>query len=96
MSPILIFHITTASITLLTCSYAWYKQSQSIKNILHFLSITSVASGVFIAINSTGLTPLFCTKIGIYLLMIISTQLMISTKLKIKNSTIRLSSISEI
>lgn len=84
MSPTLIIHIISSIFTLLFCSYALYSPGKNVRNFLHLLTITSISTGVVTAFNTTGITTIFCAKIGIYLLMIISTQIILAKKINSK------------
>lgn len=84
MTYILLIHILTSLITLFLSTYAWLRPSRILQSTLILLIIASLASGVFIHLDRGVITPLYCAKIGIYLLMVGATQVMLHYKLKRK------------
>lgn len=82
MSYLLLTHLLTALLTLLLSSYAWLKPSKKLQSVLVLLTLASLISGIFIHLDRGVITPTYCAKIGIYLFIVLSTQVMLHHKLR--------------
>ena len=77
MQIALLIHITTATITLLIASLAWYKPSfLKIESYLNKFSLISIITGLMVSLGQP-LTLIFCAKLGLYLSVIIATKYML-------------------
>lgn len=74
MTPLLLVHITTASTTLLLCTLAWIHPTHMVQTILRVMAALSLGSGVVLALEPGRLTPAFCAKLGVYLLIIMAAE----------------------
>ncbi len=82
MTLVLLAHLATASITLLLCILAWLQPTHKIKIVFRVLTALSLGSGIILAIEPGHLNPAFCAKLGVYVLIIILTELKLRSQLK--------------
>lgn len=77
MNIVLLIHIASATITLITCVLAWYRPSEKIGKLLTKFTILSVVSGAIVTLDHYSITLAVCAKLGLYLLTIMTTQYML-------------------
>lgn len=70
----LLLHILTATVTLLICTYSWFRPTRQTSLVLNIFTILSLGSGVFLTLDASVLTRAFCIKLGVYLLLIALTR----------------------
>ncbi len=77
----LVFHIITALATLASAILTIYHRSWLTKYTFRLLAIASLSSGVALALTTSGLTFSTCARLGIYLLIILTTEYKLSKSL---------------
>ena len=78
MTPILLVHVITAIFTLSFSLFAWLHPFRSIRLYTRLLALVSFSTGIAVTAQSGNLDLVACTKLGIYLLILILTDLRLS------------------
>ncbi len=74
MGLILITHILTGSVNLVSCAIAWFYPTVNLKKSINVLTFASLGSGIMLTTNPGYLTRAYCAKLGVYILFIATTQ----------------------
>ncbi len=77
----LYFHIATAILTFSTAILALYRPTFQIRKIFRLFTISSVGSGILLGLTPGHFTRAFCLRLGLYLILILATELKLNAKL---------------
>lgn len=76
---ILSLHIIAAILTLFLCALSWIRPKKKLLTPIIMLSLTSIITGVLLAMNSSLLAT--CAKLGFYSLVIVTSLYELKSKI---------------
>lgn len=75
MNPFLIFHILSGTATVILAIFLFWKPDLRNSKILSISSVVTITSGSYVAFISSMSFADFCSKLGLYLVAVLSAQI---------------------